>query len=88
VLNIQVQRPAALPAARARVSELLPHVAPSYAHDLVGHGAVAFGVVNDRTQAPQFTWVQGTSVFAAKQSVIGMDPDGGVRGKPPRGRPV
>jgi hypothetical protein len=91
--HIQLQRPAALSAARAQVSELLPYAIPSTAHEHVGYSAVAFGVVNGRTQAPQFTWVQGTSVpaanvFGVKQRVIDMDPVGGVRGKPPRGRPV
>jgi hypothetical protein len=72
VLNIQVQQPAALLAAHAQVSELLPYA----------------GAVNGTTQTPQRIRVQGTSGFAAKQSVTDMDPVGGVRGKPPRGRPV
>ena len=81
----------ALPAACAQVSELSPPAATPAAHASVGYGAVVAGIGSGtavvRLAQPQVQ-VQGTSVFAAKTSVIGMDPVGGVRGIPPRGWPV
>ena len=80
----------ALPAACAQVPEL-PSAATEAAHARVGYGAVVSGVASGaalvRLARPQVQ-VQGTSVFAAKTNVIGMDPVGGVRGIPPRGWPV
>jgi hypothetical protein len=81
----------ALPVACAQVPELRPSAVTPAAHVPVGYGAVAAGVVSGaavvRLAQPQVQ-VQGTSVFAAKTNVIGMDPVGGVRGIPPRGWPV
>ncbi len=84
------ERPSALVAARAQV--LIPPVPPAAAaHDLVGfnagRGVVGVGTTLVRAQAPK-TRVQGTSVPSVERFVIGMDPVNGVRGKPPRGRPV
>src|SRR5262245_45483591 len=80
----------ALTAACGQVPGLpLSAVAPN-AHDLVGYGAAAgneSGAARVRLATP-LVQVQGTSVFVAKPSVIGMDPVGGVRGIPPRGWPV
>jgi len=91
VENIVNRQWMALPAACAQVPELPPSAVTPAAHVLVGYGAVAAGVVSGaavvRLAQPQVQ-VQGTSVFAAKTSVIGMDPVGGVRGIPPRGWPV
>jgi hypothetical protein len=94
VLTIHNQRPSALLAVCAPVSELPWFAAAPIAHDQVGYGAVVATAVDgtmltqpERLLARPRT-VQGTSVFTAKQSVIDMDPVGGVRGKPPRGRPV
>jgi hypothetical protein len=81
----------ALPVACAQVPELSPPAVTADAHVIVGYGVVAAGVAPGATlprlQRP-VAQVQGTSGFAAKQSVIGMDPVGGVRGIPPRGRQV
>jgi hypothetical protein len=89
VLTNLVQRPMALLAVRAQVSESPSFATTPAAHDLVGYGVVASGPVTGTTLlAPERTRVQGTNGFAAKQSVIDMDPVGGVRGIPPRGRPV
>jgi hypothetical protein len=88
LLNILVQRPSALPAVCAQVPGL-PRVATApTAHELVGYGAVVTGASTGTTQAPWPTQVQGTNGFAAKQSVMNKDSVDGVRGKPPRGRPV
>jgi hypothetical protein len=80
----------ALPAVCAQVPEL-PSAATTPAHARVGYGAVVVGSAPGaalvRLARPQVQ-VQGTSVFAAKTSVIEMDPVGGVRGIPPRGWPV
>jgi hypothetical protein len=83
----------ALPSLRARscaqVLEL-PQAPAGMAHVMVGYGAVAFGGASSplaRLARPQVQ-VQGTSVPNGKQSVIGTDPVGGVRGIPPRGWPV
>jgi hypothetical protein len=88
ILNIQWM---VLPAACAQVPELPPSAATPAAHARVGYGAVvagnAPGAALVRLARPQVQ-VQGTSVFAAKTSVIEMDPVGGVRGIPPRGWPV
>jgi hypothetical protein len=81
----------ALPAACAQVPKVTPSAAAPTAHERVGYGAVAAGVVPGAALvrlAPPVVQVQGTTVFAAKTSVIGMDPVGGVRGIPPRGWPV
>jgi hypothetical protein len=81
----------ALPAACAQVPELSPPAAAPTAHERVGYGAVAVGVAPGAALvrlAQPVVQVQGTTVFAAKTSVIGMDPVGGVRGIPPRGWPV
>jgi hypothetical protein len=81
----------ALPAVCAQVPELPPSAATTPAHARVGYGAVVAGPASGaalvRLVRPQVQ-VQGTSVFAAKTSVIEMDPVGGVRGIPPRGWPV
>jgi len=81
----------ALPVACAQVPELSPSAATSRAHVIVGYGVVAAGAAPGamlpRLQRP-VAQVQGTNGFAVKQSVIGTDPVGGVRGKPPRGWPV
>ena len=79
----------ALPLSRAQVLQL-SLAAAGRAHKTVGYGGVAFGGASAplaQLARPQVQ-VQGTSVFAAKTSVIGMDPVGGVRGIPPRGWPV
>lgn len=81
----------ALPAAFAQVPELSPSAAAPTAHARVGYGAVVAGVVPGAARirlAQPVVQVQGTTVFAGKTSVIGMDPVGGVRGIPPRGWPV
>jgi hypothetical protein len=81
----------ALPAACVRVPELPPSTVAPKAHELVGYGVVAAGNASGAALirlATPLVQVQGTSVFAAKSSVIGMDPVGGVRGIPPRGWPV
>jgi len=81
----------ALPAACAQVHELPPPAATPAAHARVGYGAVMAGPASGTALvrlAPTQVQVQGTSVFAAKTNVIGMDPVGGVRGIPPRGWPV
>ena len=79
------------PLSRAQVLELSLATAQR-AHVLVGYEGVAFG---GGTSAPlaqlavrPMAQVQGTSVPNGKQSVIGTDPVGGVRGIPPRGWPV
>jgi hypothetical protein len=84
------QRPSALLAVCTPVSELLPSTAAvPTAHETVGYGGVATGAVTGTTLlAPQRTQVKGINGFAAKRSVMGNDPVDGVRGKPPRGRPV
>ena len=81
----------------AQVLELSLAAAPR-AHVIVGYGAVAFGGASaplTQQAQPQLArrqvQVQGTSVpngkpVASKQSVIGTDPVGGVRGIPPRGK--
>jgi hypothetical protein len=94
VLTYINQRPSALPAVRAQESTLL--VAPAtVAHVIVGSPAVR----NARTgsaliQTPQNQRLQGTTVFTVKavftvkdRGAV-MDPVSGVRGIPPRGRPV
>lgn len=76
----------------AQVLEL-PLAAASRAH--MGYGGAAFGGASAPISLlvrPQVQ-VQGTSVpngkpVASKQSVVGTDPVGGVRGIPPRGWPV
>ena len=94
LLTNESQRPWALSAACAPVSEALSLAAAATAHDLVGYGAVATGAPAGTTLGQPARLlarrgaVEGTTVFAAKQSVIDMGPVGGVRGKPPRGRPV
>jgi hypothetical protein len=89
------QRPSALLAVCTPVSDLQGLAAASNAHDLMGYGAVATTAVEsttparpERLLARRGMTVQGTGVFTAKQSVIDMDPVGGVRGIPPRGWPV
>jgi hypothetical protein len=80
----------ALPAACVQVPELPPSAVAPKAHELVGYGAAVgngSGAALVRLATP-LVQVQGTSVFVAKPSVIGMDPVGGVRGIPPRGWPV
>jgi hypothetical protein len=86
------ERLSALPAVRAQESILL--AAPAAARDRAGLPAVG-GQDHDmaltqvsRVQTPPIRWVQGTTVFAVKNSGAVMDPVSGVRGKPPRGRPV
>lgn len=79
----------ALPLSRAQVLEL-SLAAAGRAHKTVGYGALAFGGASAplaQLARPQVQ-VQGTSVPNGKQSVIGTDPVGGVRGIPPRGWPV
>ena len=74
---------------RAQVLEL-SQAAAERAHKTVGYGGVAFGGASaplTQLARPQVQ-VQGTSVPNGKQSVIGTDPFGGVRGIPPRGWPV
>lgn len=120
MLKIQDQRPSALSAVCAPVSELPSLANALTAHAPVGYGAVATlanmaadGTTLAQPQAQQLqaqqlqaqrrmtvegTGVQGATiqgatihgiaVFTVKQSVIDMDPVGGVRGIPPRGRPV
>jgi len=81
----------ALPVACAQVPELSPPAANSRAHVIVGYGVVAAGMVSGTALvqlARPVTQVQGITVFAAKTSVNGLDPVGGVRGIPPRGWPV
>lgn len=87
--NIMNRQWLALPAACVQVPKL-PSAAVPTAHERVGYGAVAGGGRGAALVrlAPQVVQVQGTTVFAAKTSVIGMDPVGGVRGIPPRGWPV
>jgi hypothetical protein len=89
------QRPWALTAACARVSEAPSFAATAAAHGLVGYGVVATGAPAGTTLgqpkellARHGAQFQGTRVSAVKQSVIDMDPVGGVRGIPPRGWPV
>jgi hypothetical protein len=80
----------ALPVPCAQVPELPPS-ATNAAHTRVGYGAVVAGTAPGAALvrlAQPLVQVQGTSVFAAKTSVIEMDPVGGVRGIPPRGWPV
>jgi hypothetical protein len=84
----------ALPLSRAQVLEL-SLAAAGRAHKTVGYGGVAFAGASAplaQLARPQVQ-VQGTSVpngkpVGSKSSVIGTDPVGGVRGIPPRGRPV
>jgi hypothetical protein len=87
MLRIQVQRPTALLSELTQVPALLPATA-SAAHLPVGYGCVASAAAPGATFVRPETQVQGTNGFAAKQSVIDMDPVGGVRGIPPRGWPV
>jgi hypothetical protein len=60
------------------------------AHVLVGYESVVFGggvsAPLAQLAARPTVQVQGTSVPNGKQSAIGMDPVGGVRGIPPRGK--
>jgi hypothetical protein len=83
-------RPSALRAVCAPVSAL-PSLATVAAHSPVGYDAVApasaGGTMLAKQRRPQ-TQLKGTNGFAVKVSVIGTDPVGGVRGKPPRGWPV
>jgi hypothetical protein len=91
VENILNRQWMALPAVCAQVPELSPSAATNAAHARVGYGAVVAGTAPGAALvrlAQPLVQVQGTSVFAAKTSVIGMDPVGGVRGIPPRGWPV
>jgi hypothetical protein len=95
-----ISEPMAVPCptslSRALVLES-PLAASAEAHLIVGYGALAaFGGGTSAPTAllarPQVQ-VQGTSVpngkpVATKQSVVGTDPVGGVRGIPPRGWPV
>src|SRR5688572_5848884 len=81
----------ALPVACAQVPELSPPTATTKAHESVGYGVVAAGMASGAALvqlARPVTRVQGITVFAAKTSVNGLDPVGGVRGIPPRGWPV
>ena len=73
---------------RAQVLEL-SLAATSRAHVIVGYEGVAFGGASAplaQLAARPAVQVQGTSVLNGKPSVIGTDPDGGVRGIPPRGK--
>jgi hypothetical protein len=91
-VKIEKKRPMALLAVCAQVSEWPTLADAPIAHAPVGYGAVAtdpaLGTTLAKAQRPQATQVRGTSGFAIKVSVNGMDPVGGVRGKPPRGWPV
>jgi hypothetical protein len=87
----------ASPLSRTQVLELSLTAAAPRAHVIVGYGAAAFGggasaPMAELAQLAQLVrpevQVQGTSVPNGKQSVIGTDPVGGVRGIPPRGWPV
>jgi hypothetical protein len=88
VLTYYNQRPPALLAACAQESTWL--VAPATAaHARVGLPAV--GNADKGTAlipTPRIQRVQGTTVFTVKDSGAVMDPVSGVRGVPPRGRPV
>jgi hypothetical protein len=77
------------PSACAQVLEL-PQAAAGTARLTAGYGAVAFGGASASMAllVRPLVQVQGTSVPNGKQSVIGTDPVGGVRGIPPRGWPV
>jgi hypothetical protein len=88
--NIRVRRPSALLAVCAPVSEPSWHAPALTAHVPVGYGAVVTAAATGATSLllPPQVQVKGTSVFGAKYDVIDMDPVGGVRGRPPRGRPV
>jgi hypothetical protein len=94
VLTVEInktKRPLALPAACVRVPGYLSPSAAAV-HALTGLTAARLeeqisGTTLIQVQAPQGQ-VQGTNGFAVKVSAMGMDPVGGVRGKPPRGWPV
>jgi hypothetical protein len=94
VLKIQTQRPVRLPAFCALVPELPLIAAAPATHGHVGYGAAttkaATGAALTRSQwlTQESVQVQGINGFTVKQSATGMDPVGGVRGRPPRGCPV
>jgi hypothetical protein len=82
-----INRPSALPAAHTQGFTCLgaPDTA---AHRWVGSPVVSTATPGvEQTQTPRIR-IQGISVFAVENSVAVMDPVNGVRGKPPRGRPV
>jgi hypothetical protein len=90
VLSYEIQRPAGLLAVCALVSRSPLASAPS-AHkpEGFGTGRTASGGALATAQwltVRQEAKVQGTNGFVAKPRVDVMDPVGGVRGKPPRGR--
>ncbi|GIJ50128.1 hypothetical protein Val02_70140 [Virgisporangium aliadipatigenens] len=90
MLSYEIQRPAGLLAVCAPVS-LSPLAGAPTAHGSVGYGAVRTAPEGTLAAAQWLTVrqeakVQGTSGFVAKPRVDVMDPVGGVRGKPPRGR--
>jgi hypothetical protein len=89
VLSYEIQRPAGLLAACAPVSRSPLASATTSAHGPVGYGAAASGGTLAAAQwltVRQEAEVQGTNGFVAKPRVDVMDPVGGVRGTPPRGR--
>lgn len=83
VLTNFVQRPWELPAACALVSERL-----TVATATVGYPAAGVAQAKGTALAPRHTTVQGINVPAGGFSAIDMGSVGGVRGEPPRGRPV
>jgi len=90
VLSYEIQRPAGLLAVCAQVSRSPLATAPS-AHGPVGYGAVRTATGGALAKAQWLTvrqeaMVPGINGFVAKPRVDVMDPVGGVRGKPPRGR--
>ena len=90
MLSYEIQRPAGLLAACAPVSRSpLASTASVHGSEVFGAGRTAPGGTLAAAQwltVRQEAKVQGTNGFVAKPRVDVMDPVGGVRGKPPRGR--
>lgn len=92
MLSYEIQRPAGLLAACAQVSRSPLAAAPA-AHGPVGYGTARTASGGTLATAQwlmvrQEAEVQGINVFFAKPRVDVMDPVGGVRGRPPQGRPT
>ena len=93
-LYVVNERPSVLPAACAPGYALPAPIVPvvsAHASRVSWVDVPGAKVVQARVQIwmdRQMAQVQGTNGFVAKQDVTALKPIGGVRGVPPRGRPV